>query len=99
MDRLTSMAIFVRVVELGGFAAAAKEAEISAAMAAKHVTALESRLGARLLHRTTRRRSLTEVGRLYFEQCKRLLADVEAAESSVSVLRAAPRGTLRVTAP
>lgn len=47
MDRLTSMAVFVRVVELGGFAAAAKEAEISAAMAARHVTALESRLGAR----------------------------------------------------
>jgi DNA-binding transcriptional LysR family regulator len=93
------MAVFVRVVELGGFAAAAKEAEMSPAMAAKHVVALESRLGARLLHRSTRRRSLTEVGHLYFDHCKRLLAAVDAAESSVSELRAAPRGTLRMTAP
>lgn len=99
MDRLTSMAVFVRVVELGGFAAAAKEAEISPAMAAKHVVALEQRLGSRLLHRSTRRRSLTEVGHLYFDRCKRLLAEVEAAESSVSALQAAPRGTLRITAP
>ena len=99
MDRLTSMAVFVRVVELGGFAAAAKEAEMSPAMAAKHVVALETRLGARLLHRSTRRRSLTEVGHLYFEHCKSLMAAVAAAESSVSALRAAPRGTLRVTAP
>jgi DNA-binding transcriptional LysR family regulator len=99
MDRLTSMSIFVRVVALGGFAAAAREADISATMAAKHVQALESHLGARLLNRTTRRQSLTEVGQVYYTRCKSLLAEVDAAESSVSQLRAAPRGTLRITAP
>jgi DNA-binding transcriptional LysR family regulator len=99
MDRLTSMSIFVRVVALGGFAAAAREADISATMAAKHVQALEARLGARLLHRTTRRQSLTEIGRIYYDRCKSLLAEVDAAESSVSRLRVTPRGTLRVTAP
>jgi DNA-binding transcriptional LysR family regulator len=99
MDRLTSMSIFVRVVALGGFAAAAREADISATMAAKHVQALEARIGSRLLNRTTRRQSLTEVGQVYYERCKKLLAEIDAAESSVSQLRAAPRGTLRITAP
>jgi DNA-binding transcriptional LysR family regulator len=99
MDRLTSMATFVRVVQLGSFAAAAQDTDISATMVAKHIRALESRLGARLLNRTTRRQSLTEVGSLYVERCKALLADVDAAEASVGELRTAPRGTLRVTAP
>jgi DNA-binding transcriptional LysR family regulator len=99
MDRLTSMSIFVRVVALGGFAAAAREADISATMAAKHVQALEARLGSRLLNRTTRRQSLTEAGQIYYDRCKQLLAEVDAADSSVSQLRAAPRGTLRITAP
>lgn len=93
------MAVFVRVVQLGGFAAAAQEVDISATMVAKHIKALETRLGARLLNRTTRRQSLTEVGKLYFDRCKSLLAEVESAESSVGALRATPRGTLRVSAP
>ena len=99
MDRLTSMAVFVRVVELGGFAAAAAEAGLSATMVGKHVRALEARFGARLLNRTTRRHSLTEIGKHYYDRCKALLAEVDAAEASVGALRAAPRGTLRVTAP
>jgi DNA-binding transcriptional LysR family regulator len=99
MDRLTSMSIFVRVVALGGFAAAARESDISATMAAKHVQALEAHLGSRLLNRTTRRQSLTEVGQIYYDRCKKLLAEVDAVDSSVSQLRATPRGTLRITAP
>lgn len=99
MDRLTSMSIFVQVVQSGGFAAAAQEADISATMVAKHVKALEARLGARLLNRTTRRQSLTEAGKLYYDRCRSLLADVDAAETSISAMRAAPRGTLRVSAP
>lgn len=99
MDRLQSMAIYVQVVELGSFAAAAKAANLSATMIAKHVAALERRLGSRLLYRTTRRHGLSEVGKLYYDRCKALLADVEAAESSVSLLQGSPRGTLRVTAP
>lgn len=99
MDRLTSMSIFVRVVALGGFAAAAREADISASMAAKHVQALEAHLRSRLLNRTTRRQSLTEVGQIYYDHCKKVLAEVDAADSSISQLRSAPRGTLRITAP
>jgi DNA-binding transcriptional LysR family regulator len=78
--------------------AAAREADISATMAAKHVQTLEARLGSRLLNRTTRRQSLTEVGRIYYDRCKRLLAEVDAVDSSMSQLQAAPRGTLRITA-
>jgi len=99
MDRLMSMAVFVRTVERGGFAAAAQEFGLSAAMAGLHVRALEDRLGSRLLNRTTRRQSLTEVGRHYYERCKQILADVEAAEAHATELRGAPRGRLRVTAP
>jgi DNA-binding transcriptional LysR family regulator len=93
------MEVFVRVAELGSFAAAAAEFGLSPAMVAKHVQALETRLGARVLHRTTRRQSLTEVGRLYLERSRALLADFDAAEASATELQAAPRGTLRVTAP
>lgn len=93
------MSVFVRVVALGGFAAAAREADISPTMVAKHVRSLEALLGSRLLNRSTRRQSLTEVGALYYERCKKLLSEVEAAESSVGQLQAAPRGTLRITAP
>ncbi|HEY8922869.1 MAG TPA: LysR substrate-binding domain-containing protein [Polyangia bacterium] len=99
MDRLTSMAVFVATVERGGFAAAAARFAISPAMASKHLRALEERVGVKLLHRTTRRRSLTETGRVYFDRCKAILAAVEAAESNVSGDAGAVRGTLRVTAP
>lgn len=99
MDKIDSMRAFVRVAELGSFAAAAKALDISPTMAAKHVQEIESRLGARLLHRTTRRQSLTEVGRIYLERSKGLLADFDAAEASATELLAEPRGLLRVTAP
>lgn len=99
MDRFTSMTIFVRVVELGGFAPTANEAGLSPTMVAKHVSALEARLGARLLNRTTRRQSLTEAGQMYFERCKSLLADMNEADASVSTLRSSPKGVLKITAP
>lgn len=99
MDRLSGMAMFVRVVESGSFAAAAEAAGVSATMAGKQVRAIEQRLGARLLHRTTRRQQLTEVGRLYYERCRQALAGVALAEASASELQATPRGALRMTAP
>ena len=99
MDRLTSMAVFVRAVEQGGFAAAADEFGLSPTMVGLHVRALENRLGSRLLNRTTRRQSLTEVGRLYYERCRQILADVEVADASALELQSTPRGCLRVTAP
>lgn len=93
------MAIYARVVEKGSLAAAAEEFGISPTMAGKHLKALEARLGGRLLNRTTRRQSLTELGREYYERCKQILAEVEAAEDSASHLQAVPRGVLRVNAP
>ncbi|KGM35195.1 LysR family transcriptional regulator [Inquilinus limosus] len=99
MDRLTSMAVFVRAVEAGSFAAAAEALGLSAPMVGKHVRFLEDRLGARLLARTTRRQSLTEVGRAFYERCRNVLAEAEAAEALAEDLRAVPRGRLRVNAP
>ena len=99
MDRLASMAAFVKAAELGSFAAAADALGMSPQMVAKHVASLEARLGARLLNRTTRRQALTEIGRAYHERCKLVLAEAEAADSLVHEARAAPRGLLRINAP
>lgn len=99
MDRLASMAIYVRIVERGSLSAAAEESGISATMAGKHLRALEERLGSRLLNRTTRRQSLTELGREYYARCKQILAEVEEAEESADHARAVPRGVLRISAP
>lgn len=99
MDRLTSMEVFVRAVDLGSFAAAADALEMSAPMVGKHVRFLEERLGAQLLMRSTRRQSLTEAGRIYYERCRVLLADVEAADILAAGEVAEPRGRLRVAMP
>lgn len=99
MNKLASMEMFVRVAEAGSFAAAAELSGISATMVAKHVSDIEKRLGARLIHRTTRRHQLSEVGQLYYERCKRALMEVERAESSARELHDSPRGNLRLVAP
>ena len=99
MDRLASMTAFVKAAELGSFAGAADALGMSPQMIAKHVVFLETRLGARLLNRTTRRQSLTEIGRTYHERCKLVLAEAEAADSLAHEARAVPRGRLRVNAP
>jgi DNA-binding transcriptional LysR family regulator len=99
MDMLAGMQTFVRVVEGGSFAAAAQANGVSATMVAKQVQAIEQRLGARLLHRTTRRHQLTEVGQLYLERCRTALASVAHAEASATELQKAPRGQLRLVAP
>jgi DNA-binding transcriptional LysR family regulator len=99
MENLTGMAIFARVVEAEGFSAAARQLGLSKSAVSKQVARLEDRLGARLLNRTTRRLSLTEVGAAFYERCARILAEAEAAERAVTRLQAEPRGTLRVNAP
>lgn len=99
MDRLTSMEVFVRVAEAGSFAAAAKACALSTTMVANHVRALESRLGARLIDRTTRRHRLTDIGAAYLERCREALQSVQSADRVAEELRAVPRGTLRMTAP
>ena len=93
------MEVFVKAAEAGSFAAAAPALGISSPMIGKHVRFLEERLGARLLNRTTRRQSLTELGRVFYERCKLVLAEAEAAEALAHDLRAAPRGRLRINAP
>lgn len=99
MDRLASMAAFVKTAEAGSFAAAAASLGMSPQMVAKHVGWLESRLGARLINRTTRRQSLTEIGKTYCERCKTVLADADWADAIASEATGAPRGRLRVNAP
>lgn len=99
MDRLTTMEAFVRVVDAGGFSAAARGWGRSKAVLSKYVSALESHLGVALLHRTTRSLSLTEAGRAYHERCVDLLGEIDALEASVRADHVALRGTLRVTAP
>jgi len=97
MDKLRSMEVFVAAVDSGSFTAAAERFGISAVMVGKHVRELEQRLGAALLTRTTRRQSLTEIGRQYAEQCRAILAQIDAAERGAETLRGAPRGVLKVS--
>jgi DNA-binding transcriptional LysR family regulator len=99
MDRLDSFAVFVKAVELGSLTAAAESAGISSQLAGRHLQALESRLGVRLLTRTTRRQSLTDFGRGFYERAKSILEEVAAAESLAAEARAVPTGKLRINAP
>jgi DNA-binding transcriptional LysR family regulator len=99
MNVLANMRMFVQVVESGSFAAAAQVSGVSPTMVAKHVAAIEQRMGARLLHRTTRRQQLSDVGRLYYERCRQALAEVALAEACASELQASPRGCLRMVSP
>lgn len=99
MDRLKVMEVFVTASDTGSFTAAAQALGMSPQMVGKYIVALEQRLATQLLQRTTRRQSLTEAGRLFYAQAKRILEDVEAVDADVLALGAEPRGTLRVTAP
>lgn len=98
MDLIASIRMFVAVAERRGFAAAAQALDVAPATVTKYVASLERHLGARLLHRTTRKLSLTESGRLYLERCTRVLEELAAAESLVSREREEPHGRLRVNA-
>jgi DNA-binding transcriptional LysR family regulator len=95
VDKFVSMEIFVAVVEAGSLTAAAERFDISSAMVGKHIRSLETRLATRLLTRTTRRQSLTEIGRHYYEQCKRILADVRQAESLAEAMAATSKSLRR----
>ncbi len=99
MDRLTSLGVFVAAVEEGSLAAAARRFGLSAAMAGKHVSAIEAELNARLLQRTTRRLSLTDIGHTYYERCKRILEAFDEANREANDLQGTARGVLRVAAP
>lgn len=97
MDTMGEMQVFTRVVDTGGFSAAARSLNLSPSAVSKQITRLEDRLGVRLLTRTTRRLSLTEEGDAFYHRVKRILADIEEAEQAVSMTKVSPRGYLRVT--
>lgn len=99
MDRVTSMRVFIRSASAGSLSAAARHLGMSAAMATKHVDSLEARLGVKLLHRTTRRLSLTEAGSNYLEACQRILADIDEAEAAAASQRIKASGLLRMNVP
>jgi DNA-binding transcriptional LysR family regulator len=99
MDVLVAMRVFRRVVELHAFSGAARDLRLSNAAVSKHVAALEEHLRTRLLHRTTRRLSLTTAGAAYYERCVRILDEVAETERSLSSAAAEPHGLLRVNAP
>ena len=96
MDRLAEMEAFATVVDRGGFTDAARLLGVSKSAVSKHVSALEARLGARLLNRTTRRVSPTEIGLVYYDRARRVLNDAGEADALVSALQAPPSGQLRV---
>lgn len=99
MDRLTEMEAFVQVVEQGGFSEAARRVGLSKSAISKQIATLEARLGARLLNRTTRRVSPTEIGLAYYEKALLVLKTAAEADAMVTAMQAAPQGLLRVSAP
>lgn len=99
MDRLTCIRVFVAAVDDGSFAAAARRFGLSPAMAGKYVSAIETELNVRLLQRTTRRLSLTDVGQTYYERCKRILGEYDEANREATDSRVVAQGMVRIAAP
>lgn len=96
MDRLSEMEAFAAVVDQGGFTGAAAKLGISKSAVSKHVASLETRLGARLLNRTTRRVNPTEIGLIYYDRARSVLAAALEADSTVAALQSEPAGTLEL---
>jgi len=99
VDRLSEMEAFVSVVEQGGFTNAASKLGISKSAISKHVSGLETRLGVRLLNRTTRRVSPTELGLSYYDRAIKILADARTADEMITAMQTTPKGALRISAP
>ncbi len=98
MDRWTEIELFVQVAETGSLSRAAEALDLSNAAASRHLSALEDRLGARLVERNTRRLYLTDTGREFFGRAKTIVADLKDAESAVNATALNPTGVLRITA-
>lgn len=99
METLKRMAIFARVVDAGGFTAAARQIGMAKSAVSKHVIELERHMGVKLLNRTTRRLSLTEAGNLYYQACSRIVAEAVEATNTISGLSKRLTGLLRVSCP
>ena len=98
-DTLSEMSVFSRVVAAGSLSGAARELNLSPAMVSRRISALEARLGVRLINRTTRTLRLTDEGAGYYDTCTRLLAEIEEADAAASAGRVEPQGTLKVALP
>lgn len=99
MQDLNDFAWFVRVVDHGGFAAAGRALDIPKSKLSRRIAQLEEQLGVRLIHRTTRQFTVTEVGQTFYQHCKAMLIEAEAAQEAIAVLQAEPRGSVRLTCP
>ncbi|XLM22050.1 LysR family transcriptional regulator, partial [Chromobacterium piscinae] len=99
MQDLNDLMYFAKVVEHGGFMAASRVLGIPKSKLSRRVAELESSLGVRLLQRTTRRLSLTEIGSQYYQRCQAMLAEAEAADETILQSSAEPRGLIRVSCP
>jgi len=99
VDKLKNMRVFCRIVELGTFAAVAREMDVSAMMISKYMRSLENALGVTLINRKTRQLHVTELGQSYYRQCKQLLADLNDIESSVTQSGSIVKGVLKINAP
>lgn len=99
MDLLTNMRVFCRVVEIGSFSSVAAEFKVAQPTISKRVVELETSLNAKLLHRSTRQLSLTEVGAHYYEHCLRILHEIDETHATINELQAQPQGKLRVNIP
>lgn len=99
LDQVTGMRVFARVASVGSLAGAGRALGLSQTTVTNHVDAIEARLGTTLLHRTTRRLTLTEAGRTYLEACERILPEIEEAEALASAGQAEARGLLRMNVP
>jgi DNA-binding transcriptional LysR family regulator len=99
MPDTEDMAIFARVVELGSLTAAGRDMRMSPAVVSNRIARLETRMGVRLLNRTTRRVDPTREGALFYEHCTAILTELEQAESAISEHTAEPRGPIKMTAP
>ncbi len=98
-ERLTGIEAFVAAVDAGNFALAAQRLQLTRSAVGKSVARLEARLGTRLFNRTTRSQSLTEDGQVYYERCRRILAELDAADAALEAGRQMPSGRLRITMP
>ncbi|MCB9554554.1 MAG: LysR family transcriptional regulator [Deltaproteobacteria bacterium] len=99
LENLSRMAVFAAVIEENGFSAAARRLGLTRSAVSRQIAQLEQAMGARLLHRTTRRLQLTEVGERFFASCQRIVGEAENAERQLQRLQAQPTGLLRITAP
>ena len=99
MQDLNDLYLFVLVVEKGSFTAAGRAAELTTSRISRRIAELEERLGVRLMHRTTRKLTLTAVGDMYYQHCRAMVTEAEAAAEVVEQIQDSPRGRVRITCP